>query len=79
MTIDEKLSANMKSKTEEGLKKFLGKQQMSSIVLRPTDEHEVIKILAGLSYNKSPGYIDIPVTLIKESKICNCSISFKLI
>ena len=34
----------------------------------PTDEHEVIEILAGLSNNQSLGYIDIPVTLIKESK-----------
>ena len=41
---------------------------MSSIALRPIDEHEVIEILAGLSNIKSPGYIDIPVTLIKESK-----------
>ena len=41
---------------------------MFSIVLRPTDEHVVIEILAGLSNNKSPGYIDVPVTLIKESK-----------
>ena len=41
---------------------------MSSIVLRPTDEHEVIKILTGLSNNKSSGYIDIPVALLKESK-----------
>ena len=41
---------------------------MSSIVLRPTDEHEVIEISAGPSNNKLPGYIDVPATLIKESK-----------
>ena len=41
---------------------------MSSIVLRPTDGHEAIEILAGPSNNQSPGYIDIPVTIIKESK-----------
>ena len=58
----------MKSTTKQGFKKFLEKRQMSSIVLRPTDEHEVIKILIGLSNNISPGYIDIPVTLIKETK-----------
>ena len=68
VTIGKKLSANVKSTIEQGFKKFLGKRQMSSIVLRPTDEHEVVEILAGLSNNKSPGYIDIPVTLIKESK-----------
>ena len=68
VTIGKKLSANVKSTTEQGFKKFLGKRQMSSIVLRPTDEHEVIEILASLSNNKSPGYIGIPVTLIKESK-----------
>ena len=49
VTIGKKLSANVKSTTEQGFKKFLGKRQMSSIVLRPTDEHEVIEILAGLS------------------------------
>ena len=45
---------------------------MSSIVLQPTDEHEVIKILAGLSNSKSQGYIDITVTLLKESKFKSC-------
>ena len=52
--------------TEHGFKNFLGKRQMSSFVLWPSDEHEVIEILAGLSNNKSPSYIDIPVTLIKR-------------
>ena len=65
VTIGKKLSANVKNTTEQGFKKFLGKRLMSSIVLRPTDEHEVIKIFSGLSNNKSPGYFDIPVTLIK--------------
>ena len=41
---------------------------MSSIGLGPTDEHDVIEISAGPSNTKSPGYIDIPVTLTKESK-----------
>ena len=68
VTIGKKLSANVKSTTKQGFKKFLGKRQMSSIVLRPTDEHGLIEILAGLSNSKSPGYIDIPVTLIKDSK-----------
>ena len=68
LTIGEKLSAKVKSATEQGFKKFLGKRQMSSIALRPTDKHEVIVILAGLSNNKSPGYIEIRVIVIKGSK-----------
>ena len=47
-----KICANLKRTTEQGFKKFLGEQPMSSIVLRPTDEHEVIKILARVSNNK---------------------------
>ena len=35
--IGEKLSANVQSTSEQGFKKFLGKRQMSSIVLRQTD------------------------------------------
>ena len=68
VTIGEKLSDNVKNATEQVFKRFKGKQQTSSIVLRPTDEHEVIKILAGQSNNKSPGCHDISVTLLKGSK-----------
>ena len=49
-------------------KRFLGKQQPSSIVLHATNEHEVIEIIAGLDSNKSSGYVDIPTALTKESK-----------
>ena len=67
-TIGEKICANLKRTTEHGFKKFLGEWPISSIVLRPTDEHEITGILAGVSNNKSPVYIDIPVTLRKKSK-----------
>ena len=55
VAIGEKLSANVKSTTEQRFEKFLGKRQMSSIGLRSTDEHKAITILAGLSNNKSSG------------------------
>ena len=56
VTMGEKLSVKVKSTTEQGLKKFLGKRKMSLIVLRPADVQEVIEILAGPSNNKSPCY-----------------------
>ena len=37
-------------------------------MLKPTDEYEIAGIIASLDNHKSSGYIDIPVTLIKESK-----------
>ena len=46
----------------------LGKRQVLSVVLRPTDAYEIIETIAGLKHNKSPGYIDIPAILIKEFK-----------
>ena len=66
LTICEKLSANVKSVAEQGYKKFLGKRDMSSIVIQPIDEHKEVKILAGLRKNKSPDRTDILVTLIKK-------------
>ena len=53
VTIGEKIWANLKRTTEQGFKKFLGERPISSIVIRPTDEHEIIGILAGVSNNKS--------------------------
>ena len=47
---------------------FLGKIQVLSIYLRPTDAYEVIEIISGLNKRKSSGYIDIPMLLIKEAK-----------
>ena len=29
----------------------------TSVVLRPTDKHEIKEIISGLNINKSPGYI----------------------
>jgi len=37
-----------------------------TLYIQPTDEH---KIIACLSIRKSPGYIDIPLILIKEAKL----------
>ena len=68
VTIGEKIWANLNRTTEQGFKKFLGERLISSIVLRPTDEHGIIGILASVSNNKLPVYIDILVTLIKTSK-----------
>ena len=47
---------------------FLGKRFVSSIVLQPIDVYEVIEIISSLNDHKSPGYIDIPLHIIKESK-----------
>ena len=47
---------------------FLGKRNVSSIVLQPTDVYEIIEIISSLKDHKSPGYIDIPMRIIKESK-----------
>ena len=63
--IGEKLSAKVPilNNDEQLFRRFLGKRQSSSIVLQSTDEHEIIKIIAGLNCRKSTGYIDIPTTL----------------
>ena len=45
-----------------------GKRNLSSIILRPTDEYEIIEIIGKLNNNKSTGYIDIPIVLFKEAK-----------
>ena len=47
---------------------FLGKRNVSSIVLQPTDVYEIIEIIFSVKDHKSPGYIDIPLHIIKESK-----------
>ena len=66
--IEEKLSSNKKCSNSGNCFKFLGKRQVSSIYLRPTDAYEVIEIISGLNKRKSSGYIDISVLLIKEAK-----------
>ena len=47
---------------------LLGKRNVSSIVLQSTDFYEIIEIISPLKDHKFPGYIDIPVRIIKESK-----------
>ena len=51
--------------------KNLGKRQVSSVVLLPTNAYEIIETTANLKIknNKSPDYINITVTLIKEAKV----------
>ena len=66
--IGEKLSSNIKCSNSGNFTQFLGKRQVSSIYLRPTDAFEVIETISGLNKRKSSGYIDIPVLLIKEAK-----------
>ena len=47
---------------------FLGKRNPSSIVLQPTDAYEIVEIISSLNDHKSPGYLDIPIRVIKEAK-----------
>ena len=37
--------------------------------MKPTDEYEVIGLITLLDSHKTPGYLDIPTILIKESKV----------
>ena len=48
--------------------KYLGKQNPSSIILRPTDQYEIIEIIENLNKNKSTGYIYITIVLFKEAE-----------
>ena len=66
--IGETLNDKLASNRETNHKEYLGKRQMSSIVLKPTDEYEIVELIAGLNSQKSPGYLDIPVVLLKEAK-----------
>ena len=69
--IGEKLAANSRNSSFHQSKQhftFLCKRNVSSIVLQPTDVYEIIEIISSLKDHKSPGYIDIPVRIIKESK-----------
>ena len=34
----------------------------------PSDDYEIIEAINGLNCHKSPGYIDVPVNLIKRAK-----------
>ena len=49
-------------------KQFLGIHQICSIVIKPTDEYEVMELITRLDCYKTPAYLDIPTILIEESK-----------
>ena len=46
----------------------MGKRQVTSAYLLPTDNQEIIKIIACLNIRKSSGCNDTPTTLIKKAK-----------
>ena len=46
----------------------LKKRQCNSIILNLSDDYEIIEAINGLNCHKSPGYIDVPVKLIKHAK-----------
>ena len=48
--------------------RYLGKHRSSSVVFLPTDEYEIVGGIGKLNAKQSPGYIDIPVCVIKSSK-----------
>ena len=68
VTIGEKLGSKSSDQKGKNYRQYFGKRYVSSVVLQPTDEHEIMEIIAGLNVNKSPGYFDLPVILIKQSK-----------
>ena len=48
--------------------RYLGKHQPSSVVFSPTDEYEIVGGIGKLNEKKKwPGYIDIPICVIKGS------------
>ena len=68
-TIREKLAAQSIKNDQSKIRlNFLGKRNMSSIVLQPTDAYEIIEIISSLNDHKSPGFLDIPIRIIKEAK-----------
>ena len=71
LTDGEKLGFKSTSSKNTNYLKFLGKRQVPFILLRPTDEYEVIKTIAGLKDNKCACYIDICITLINSRNNLN--------
>ena len=68
-TIGEKLAAKSTNPAQNyNHFKFFGKRNPSSIVLQRTDVYEVVETISSLNDHKSPGYLDIPICIIKESK-----------
>ena len=74
VSIEEKSSAYQNQNFEKNFTKYLRNRQTSSVILRLTDEFEIVETIAGLNIHKSPGHIDIPVILIKEAKFLICLI-----
>ena len=68
MKIGKQLSNKIARNRDSNHKKYLGKQQIFSVVVRPTDEYAIVEIITRLSSHKSPGYRRIPVVLLTESK-----------
>ena len=69
-----KLTGKIKSQ-----KNYLDPRQRSSIFLNPTDEFEVLEEIQNLSFQKFPGYIDIPVDVFEHSKFVIASYISKFI
>ena len=46
----------------------LKKRQCKSIILNPSDDDEISEAINCLNSHESPGYIDVPVKLIKHAK-----------
>ena len=68
-TIGEKLAAKSTNPAQNNNHfKFFGKRNPSSIVLQPTDGYEIVEIISSLNDHKSPGYLDIPIRISKESQ-----------
>ena len=67
--LGEKLDIQMTDTNNKTYVNFLGNRQVASVYLRPTKNQEMIKINACFNIRKSPGYIDIPTTLIKKLNI----------
>ena len=68
-TIGEKLAAkSINHDQSKNHLNFLGKRNLSSIVLQPTDAHEIVEIISSLNDHKSSGYLDIPIRIIKKAK-----------
>ena len=68
VTIREKLGSKSSDQKSQNYRQYLGKRHVSPVVLQPTDVLKIMEIIAGLNVNKPPGYVDLPVILIKKSK-----------
>ena len=67
MSIGKKNLANLQNLTSNH-KQYMGKKISNSIYLQPSDEYEIVGIISHFQESKSPGFLDIPVRLIKRAK-----------